>query len=120
MKAVRQFAAAMAVVAVAFVGAVTLSAHMKVEKSDPAADAEVTAPVKQVQIFFSEVPDAKVSKIEIKGPSAATKAGALHVMDKSIMAMIEGNTPAGVYTVSWQAAGGDGHIQKGDFTFKVK
>lgn len=120
MKAVRTFAAAVAVAAVAVIGAVTLSAHMKVEKSEPAANAEVTAPVKQVQVFFSEVPDAKVSKLEIKGPNAATKAGALHVMDKSIMAMIEGNTPAGVYTVSWQAAGGDGHIQKGDFTFTVK
>ena len=44
----------------------------------------------------------------------------LHVMDKSLMAMVEGGTPDGTYTVSWQSAGPDGHIQKGDFTFTVK
>ena len=41
-------------------------------------------------------------------------------MDKSLMAVVNGDMPDGVYTVSWQAAGKDGHIQKGEFTFTVK
>ena len=97
-----------------------LDAHMKVDKSEPAAAATVSAPLKTVQIFFSEAPDLKVSKLEIKGPSDKTKLAMIHVMDKSLMAMVEGDTPDGAYTVSWQSAGPDGHIQKGDFTFTVK
>lgn len=102
------------------IGAVTLQAHMKLEKSEPAANAVVTAPLKSVQVSFSEAPDLKVSKLDLKGPSAATKLVKLHVMEKSLMAMVEGETPDGAYTVSWQAAGKDGHIQKGEFSFTVK
>jgi len=96
-----------------------LQAHMKLAKSEPAANA-VTKPLPHVQVFFTEAPDLKVSKLELKGPSPATKLVQLHVMDKSLMAVVEGDMPDGAYTVSWQAAGTDGHIQKGDFAFTVK
>ncbi len=111
-----------AVVALALFVASTshLDAHMKVEKTEPAAGAVVDAPLPHVQVFFSEAPDLAVSKLEIKGPSEKTHLVLLHVMDKSLMAMVEGGTPDGTYTVSWQSAGPDGHIQKGDFTFTVK
>ncbi|MFN7985205.1 MAG: copper resistance protein CopC [Vicinamibacterales bacterium] len=120
MTSVRTALAAVTAAAVLFVGSTSLSAHMKIEKSTPAANAVVTSPQTQVQVFFSEAPDLKVSKMEIKGPSAKTKLSALHVMDKSLMAMVEGEMPDGVYTVSWTTAGDDGHVQKGDFTFTVK
>jgi methionine-rich copper-binding protein CopC len=108
-------------VAVAMViGASTLQAHMKLEKSEPAANAVVAKPLPHVQVFFTEAPDLKVSKLELKGPSDKTKLVQVHVMDKSLMAVVDGEMPDGVYTVSWQAAGKDGHIQKGDFTFTVK
>jgi methionine-rich copper-binding protein CopC len=97
-----------------------LEAHMKVEKTEPAADAVISSPMPHVQIFFSEAPDLKVSKLEIKGPSEKTKLVQAHVMGKSLMAMVEGEMPDGVYTVSWQSAGDDGHMQKGDFKFTVK
>lgn len=103
-----------------FAGVATLQAHMKLEKSQPAANATIAQPQPHVQIWFSEAPDLAVSKMEIKGPSDKTRLVQLHVMDKSLMAMVEGGMPDGVYTVTWQAAGKDGHIQKGDFTFTVK
>jgi hypothetical protein len=120
MKSLRNLFGIFVVTSATIVASATLYAHMKVEKSEPAADATVTAPLKTVQIFFSEAPDVKVSKLEIKGPSATTKLAMLHVMDKSLMAMVEGDTPDGSYAVSWQSAGPDGHIQKGDFVFTVK
>lgn len=120
MRTVRRAFAACAAVAVMVIGAATIEAHMKVEKSEPAANAVVTAPMPHVQIFFNEAPDLKVSKMEIKGPSPKTKLVQMHVMDKSLMAMVEGDMPDGAYTVSWQAAGSDGHIQKGDLAFSVK
>lgn len=120
MRMSRVLSAAFTVVALVLASTTLLLAHMKIEKSEPAANAVLAKPAPHVQVFFTEAPDLKVSKLDMKGPSAATKLVSLHVMDKSLMAMVEGDMPDGAYTVSWQAAGKDGHIQKGDFTFTVK
>ncbi len=120
MTSVRTAVATALAAGLLLVGATSLSAHMKVEKSEPAANAVVTSPQPHVQVFFSEAPDLTLSKMEIKGPSAKTALTALHVMDKSLMAMVQGDMPDGVYTVSWTSAGDDGHVQKGEFTFTVK
>ena len=107
-------------VCVIVAGSALLQAHMMVEKSEPAANAVLTAPPPHVQLFFSEAPDLKVSKIEIKGPSDKTKLVTLHVMGKSLMAIVQGDMPDGAYTVQWQSAGDDGHVQKGELAFSVK
>jgi methionine-rich copper-binding protein CopC len=101
-------------------GSVLLQAHMKLEKSEPAADAMLGAPPPHVQLFFTETPDLAVSKLEIKGPSDKTTLVKLHAMGNSLMAMVEGDMPDGAYTVMWQAAGDDGHVQKGEIAFTLK
>ena len=95
-------------------------AHMVLQKSEPTANAVLTTAPTQVLLSFNEAPDVKVSRMEIKGPSAATKLVTLHAMDKSLMAMVQGDVPDGAYTIAWQAAGDDGHIQKGELAFSVK
>jgi len=98
---------------------VVLSAHMKLEKATPAPDSTVSAPLKTIQMWFSEAPDPTVSKIEVVGPEGPVKATGLHAMEKSLMVTIDGPTPAGTYKVNWQSAGDDGHVQKGEFKFTV-
>lgn len=98
---------------------VVLSAHMKFEKATPAPDSTVNAPLKTIQVWFSEAPDPKVSRIEIVGPDGPVKISGMHAMEKSLMVMIDGATPGGAYTVNWQSAGDDGHVQKGEFKFTV-
>ena len=120
MRSVRHLFGLVVVTAATLAASATLYAHMKVEKSEPAANATIAAPTSKVQVFFSEAPDLKISKLEIKGPSEKTKLTQLHVMDKSLLAMVEGDMPDGAYSVMWQSAGPDGHIQKGDFAFTLK
>jgi methionine-rich copper-binding protein CopC len=109
-----------AVAAVLALGS-TLSAHMKFAKAAPAASSSVTAPPSSIQVWFTEAPDPKVSKLDLKGPAGPVKLTDLHVMDKmSLMALVGDAMPDGAYTVSWQSAGDDGHVQKGEFTFTVK
>ncbi|MGE0451281.1 MAG: copper resistance protein CopC [Vicinamibacterales bacterium] len=120
MRTLRTLIGVVVTLAVLSTSSALLQAHMKLEKSEPAADAVVKEPLKHVQVFFSEAPDLKVSKLEIKGPSAQTKLVQLHVMGNSLMAMVEGDMPDGAYTISWQAAGDDGHIQKGEISFTLK
>jgi methionine-rich copper-binding protein CopC len=96
-----------------------LGAHMKFEKAAPVPDSTVTAPVKTIQMWFSEAPDPAVSRIDLVGPRGPIKTTGLHAMDKSLMVMVDAPTPAGGYTVNWQSAGDDGHVQKGEFKFTV-
>jgi methionine-rich copper-binding protein CopC len=96
-------------------------AHTKLEKSEPAAGAAVTAAPKEIQLWFNEKIDLAVSKIELTSPSGKVELGPTHSMgDKTLMAAISGRVTGGTYTVAWQTAGDDGHLSKGDFTFTVR
>jgi methionine-rich copper-binding protein CopC len=118
---VQGFVRAIAFTVVAAVSTATLLAHMKATKMEPAADSTVTASPTRVQIWFTEAPDPKVSKLELSGPSGAVKLTGFQVTrEKSVMATVESNLADGRYTARWQAAGNDGHIQKGEFAFTVK
>lgn len=98
----------------------TVLAHMKLTKSMPAADSVGAKPAK-IQVWFTEVPDKAVSKMTLTGPSGDVKLGALAVaQDKSMSAAVDGQMGDGAYKVSWQAAGDDGHMQKGEFAFSVR
>ena len=112
------FASAL-VVAVAF--AAVLHAHMKVEKTEPADGATVSAAPAAVQLFLTEKPDLKVTKVEMSGASGKETLGPAHMMgDKTLMAAVTGKMVPGKYTVNWQTAGNDGHVQKGSFAFSLK
>lgn len=96
-------------------------AHMALSKSMPAANAVVSTRPATIQIWFTQAPDKAVSRITLTGPSGEVKLGALTAAaDKSISAPVEGATADGAYKVAWQAAGDDGHVQKGEFAFSVR
>jgi methionine-rich copper-binding protein CopC len=100
---------------------VFVQAHTKLEKSIPADGATVTAAPPSVQLFFNEKLDLKVSKIEISGPSGKVEVGPAHTMaEKDIMTDVKGALGNGKYTVAWQTAGADGHVQKGTISFTVQ
>ena len=113
--------AAAVAVAVAFSFAVPLFAHMKFAKSAPAPNATIAAPPSSIQVWFTQDPDPKLIKLAMTGPSGAVALTNVHTMgDKSVMATVGDATPDGAYTVAWQAAGNDGHVQKGEFKFTLK
>lgn len=100
---------------------VVLQAHMKVEKTEPANGASLNAPPPHVQLWLTEKPDLKVTKLELEGVSGKIELGPAHMMgDKTLMAAVTGKMADGKYTVNWQTAGNDGHVQKGTFAFTLK
>lgn len=119
MKVFRSTARTLVALVMLVAGTAVLDAHMKLEKSEPAANAVVAAPPATVQVFFNEEPDLKVSGLEIKGPGKVTLAS-VEAVEKSLKASLRGDVADGAYVVSWRAAGKDGHIQKGEFAFTVK
>jgi methionine-rich copper-binding protein CopC len=116
---IRRLVSAAALIALISSGVVTVFAHMKAEKMEPAADATV-ASVAQVQVWFTQAPDPKVSKLELTGPAGAVTLSGFKVAEKSIVATVTGTLADGRYTARWQAAGDDGHVQKGEYGFTVK
>ena len=107
-------------VATALLLATGLSAHTKALKTLPAADSSGAAPA-QLQVWFNETPDVKVSKLTLDGPGGAVKVGAVKAAaENSIAAPIEGTLADGKYTASWQTAGKDGHVLKGTYAFTVR
>ena len=100
--------------------AIPVFAHMKILKTEPADNSAVTSSPKQVQVWFDEAPDAKVTKMTLTCPSGDAKLAAPKVVDKSIQAAVQGALADGAYTCDWTSAGDDGHVQKGQFKFTVK
>ena len=110
-----------ALVAGLVLGVSTLvQAHAKLEKTEPATNAIVTAAPATVQLYFNEALDVAVTTLAIKGPSDKVKLVKTHAMGKSLMASVEGEMADGLYTVQWSTAGDDGHPQKGEFSFTLK
>jgi len=106
---------------VALTWAVALvQAHAQVQKTEPAANSTITKVPTSVQMWFNEAPDLKVTKVELAGASGKVELGPAHSMGKNnIMAPIVGKMTNGKYTVNWQTAGDDGHVEKGTFTFTL-
>ncbi|MGE0464601.1 MAG: copper resistance protein CopC [Vicinamibacterales bacterium] len=109
------------IVALIVAGTSTGFAHMKLSKTLPAADSTITSKPEKVQIWYTQTPDKAVSRLTLTGPSGAVSLGPVEVgADKSLSAAVQGATPDGAYKVSWQTAGDDGHVQKGEFAFTVR
>lgn len=109
------------IAAVLLLGAAPAFAHFKVAKSDPAADAVLTAPPTRVSVWFSQMPKAETAKITVDGPSGPVMVGKTEIgQDKSMSAAMPKSLAAGAYTITWVGAGDDGHVQNGQvkFTFR--
>jgi hypothetical protein len=112
---------ALAVVAVQAVGTATLAAHLSVLKTFPADAATLTKSPERVQVWFNQQPSARISRLELKGPSGDVGLDVLevHSQENSISAAIRAPLAPGRYEVSWRSAGADGHVMRGTFTFSI-
>jgi methionine-rich copper-binding protein CopC len=96
------------------------TAHLRVQKSMPEADAILAASPDHVQVWFSQAPDPAISRLTLEGADGEIAVGATTVHDdRSLKAMLPSALAGGDYTVKWRTAGDDGHTQRGDFAFTV-
>ncbi len=99
------------------------SAHPKLVRSTPAANATVASAPTSISATFNEQITLALSKLTLF--DAAARAVHLDSLtaaagdDKTLVARTTAKLAPGRYTVKWQAAGGDGHPMKGEFTFVV-
>ena len=95
---------------------------MKVTKTSPEADATLSVAPEAVQLWYSQAPDVAVSKVTLTGPGGEVPLRVRSGPENSLEGRIQGDgeLPDGSYVVTWQAAGDDGHIQKGEYGFTLK
>ena len=99
----------------------TAMAHLAVTKTMPEGDAAVTESPDQVQVWFTQDPDAAVSKLTLEGPDGEVGLGETMVADeKSLVAAVPTELSPGSYTVGWRSAGDDGHVRRGEFAFTLR
>ena len=101
-----------------------LSAHLKLMRTAPAADATLESPPAQLQLWFSEEPLLPLSGITLTGPKGVVKLDALKAGPERSLVVAIGTAGAplepGAYRIGWKAAGDDGHVAQGSVNFTVK
>ena len=109
------------VVLLLVVGAVTLMAHMRVQKTMPEDGAVLSGAPSRVQVWYTQAPDPAISQLLLEGADGAVALDETAIGDdKSLMAILPTALAGGIYTVKWRTAGDDGHTQRGDFSFTVQ
>ena len=107
-------AAALAAAAPAF-------AHAELVRSNPAANATVKPP-KTISLTFSERVVPAFSKFELAMPAHKMKIPVKTTVSpdgKRIIGAVPSTLMKGAYTITWTAAGADGHKMTGKVAFKV-
>jgi methionine-rich copper-binding protein CopC len=97
---------ALLLAAIVTASAATVFAHMKASKMEPAANSTVTTPPARIQVWFTQAPDPRVSRLELAGPAGAVKLGGLQVTaEKSVVGPIDRSLAPGRYKGRWRAPG---------------
>jgi len=100
-----------------------LLAHARLVNSSPRAGERLASPPRVIQLMFSEILMAGVSRFIVTGPLGDTIRLAAAVPDSmgshTIAARPLDYLAAGVYQVHWVAAGRDGHPMRGGYSFTI-
>ena len=98
----------------------SLGAHLAATKTVPAQGAVLVDSPTHLQVWFTQEPDASVSRLTLEGPDGAIEIGeTLVIKEKSLWAAVSRPLSSGAYTLKWRTAGDDGHVRRGSVTFQL-
>ena len=96
------------------------SLHLRLTASTPAKDAVVATAPKELALTYSAVPQLRISRVTLAGPSGTITTGAIVQDSLTLRVPITGAMTEGAYTVSWLTASSDGHPIRGTFGFTIR
>ena len=98
--------------------------HLRLVRAEPAADSTVTVAPKEIRLFFSEVPQIRVTTVRLVNATqqeiTVGEAKADANDGKIVMAPITVSVAPGTWTVSWRTMARDGHVVSGDYRFTLR
>lgn len=96
--------------------------HLKLEKSEPVADASVAASPAAIHLWYNQDPQVKLTTVKLTGPAGALELKPVAVVDgdaRHLSAPVGTTLAAGRYTVGWRTLAKDGHVVSGEFGFTI-
>jgi copper transport protein len=100
----------------------TVFAHGGLKSSVPASGATLSAAPTGIRLVFTEAVELAFTRVYLRGPTGAVQLGPPTFTGtdrRTVVNPIVARLSAGQYTVTWQAAGADGHPVRGSFTFAI-
>lgn len=113
-----------ALLVVLFLAPAAALAHANLVRSEPASSANLDQAPSQVQLWFSERPEPKLSQVQVfnqQQQRVDSEAAKVAPDDpQSLIQPLKSGLPQGLYTVSWRTTSAvDGHVTGGAFAFGV-
>lgn len=95
--------------------------HLKLTKSAPAKDAELSSSPTEIRLWFSQETELSISRIVVTASDGTEIALGKVVAKKenTLVAAVVDALVAGTYEVAWRTSSGDGHPVRGTFSFTV-
>ena len=97
--------------------------HLRLNSTQPEADAAVSESPAEIRLFYSEPPQMEGTSIRLAdadGELVPTTEAAADADDpKEVFIVPDQPLTPGTYTVHWRTIAQDGHAQRGDFSFQV-
>jgi copper resistance protein C len=106
------------VLALVVVGAPAAQAHDALVGTEPADGATLPVAPAEVTLRFGEPAVAMGTEVEVTSPDGAVvSSGDPVLVDTTVRQALDGDLPAGTYTVTWRVTSQDGHAVSGTFAF---
>ena len=108
--------------AVLLASASPASAHARVVRTEPAAQAVAPTSPGQVVVVFDEAVDASLGVLTVRGPDgrpAQRGAAVRGADDRSVVVQLVADPPTGSYVVRYRMVSDDGHPVSGGFGFSI-
>lgn len=97
--------------------------HLKLLKSEPAANATLLVPPTTIRLWFSQRPELAVTRVTVRGATGAERVLAPLSRGEAGDAPITGEVgialAPGAYTIAWRTMARDGHVLSGTVPFRV-
>lgn len=98
------------------------SAHARLVKSKPAADAQLSASPRAIRLWFNESPELDFSSIRVQDAGGNDVVAGELVRTRQpngLSLKVPTPLPAGPYRVRYRVLSVDGHIVEGEFSFRI-
>lgn len=97
--------------------------HTELSSAVPAAASEVAGSVPELRLRFTTAVQLPLSRVTVVDAAGVQRSGSLDLVDDSggqeLRLLLADPLPAGVHRVTWQTAGPDGHVIRGEYSFTV-
>jgi methionine-rich copper-binding protein CopC len=93
------------------------AAHNSLQSTSPDDGQTVARTPSAVVLTFDEPALAMGTKIVVTGPGGEVQQGPVRNIDNTVRQDLQGEAPAGSYTVAWRVTSADGHPISGSFAF---